>query len=197
MVTVTSIIVIVLYNMASLVNSDEFSMCFECANNGECHSENCVEPGICTFGPIGGQPSEHPPPLCSSDLFCLYWDGNFIKPEPDTPEEVFEPVIGASCLRCCPMGENGANYCRETVSTGQDSCGVIVEHFQAFGSVAPCCPGDVCLDNVAGICGDSVDEACGECMRWSYVIGDEQFDNFVGDIIAGIAPFIEPDRPLF
>eukprot|EP01084_Bolivina_argentea_P306922 530438_1 len=151
MVTVTSIILIVL-SILALVNGDLFSMCHECEGNGECHSDNCVQPaGICSFTPIGTV--QEPPPLCSSDLYCLAWDGNFI--DGDAQESETAPVVGASCLRCCPFGENGENYCTETVSTGQENCGVNVEHFQAFGTVAPCCAGDVCLDNVAGICGET------------------------------------------
>eukprot|EP01083_Nonionella_stella_P232322 819706_1 len=198
MVTVTSIILIVLSNIPALVNSHlgdhntghPYKICQQCQANDDCNSHSCVEPGICSFGPIGGDEAK-PPPLCSSDLFCLYWDANFIGG--DAQESETAAVIGASCLRCCPIGENGENYCTSTVSPGQENCGVIVEHFQAFGSVAPCCADDVCLDNVAGICGETVDESCGECMRWSYVIGDETFDNVVGDALGGIIF----DRPLF
>eukprot|EP01084_Bolivina_argentea_P306921 530437_1 len=155
MVTVTSIILIVLSNIPALLSTlppEKLGICEQCQVKGDCYSNSCVEPGICSFGSIGGVEAQ-PPPLCSSDLYCLAYDGNLFGG--DAQESETAPVVGASCLRCCPFGENGENYCTETVSTGQENCGVNVEHFQAFGTVAPCCAGDVCLDNVAGICGET------------------------------------------
>eukprot|EP00483_Globobulimina_turgida_P008563 UN08581 len=38
-----------------------------------------------------------------------------------------------------------------------------------FTNVAPCCPGEVCLDNVAGICGEASEE-CDACTIWSFIV---------------------------
>eukprot|EP01083_Nonionella_stella_P270666 916689_1 len=183
MVVVTSIIILIIFSIiSSFVNSQPpQGVCAECELHEECESLSCSG-GLCMWGDI--------PPACSADFLCLLNDGSIFN-EPEEDEEPPLSIIGQGCLRCCPTDRtlvSSGLACRETISTGQPHCGVYVEHFDALGITAPCCPGHVCLDDVAGICGETVDEPCGSCIRWSYVIGDETFDNVVGDFLGGIGP---------
>ncbi len=71
-----------------------------------------------------------------------------------------------SCLRCCPNEATGLDLCTETISTNEPGsrCGTVGNElffwshqyhplYGYFGNIAPCCAGEVCLDNTAGLCG--------------------------------------------
>eukprot|EP01083_Nonionella_stella_P142095 438897_1 len=68
------------------------------------------------------------------------------------------------CLRCCANSEIEEYLCTETISTETISCGDPV--LNLFGTTAPCCADENCLDNKLGICGDIAEE-CESCMTWT------------------------------
>eukprot|EP01084_Bolivina_argentea_P271259 461491_1 len=118
------------------------------------------------------------------DSECKYLDGTWYDAQDDhsdIPDGSY-PYYYMKCLRCCPNTVVGKNLCTETISTGNDPCGTVGEvllisagdgpNGYSIGNIAPCCPGEVCLDNKAGICGVA-GEACDECTKWSYIINGE------------------------
>eukprot|EP01084_Bolivina_argentea_P018422 34303_1 len=74
------------------------------------------------------------------------------------------------CMRCCPNTNINKNLCTATIGNhGGETCGNVAEAF--FGTIAPCCTGQYCLDNVYGICTVEASE-CDSCMILTeYVVG--------------------------
>eukprot|EP01084_Bolivina_argentea_P222890 377230_1 len=101
--------------------------------------------------------------ICKSDYECVY---NY--------EYFDEGSVGGKYLRCCYNDANNKGLCTATVGSGREQCGVYSEHSQDnhYASVAPCCKEEICLDDIAGLCGLKINEACRECIKWSYVLGD-------------------------
>ncbi len=109
---------------------------------------------------------------CKSDYDCARFVAQEIPTYPfwlmhnvDHIFELHERVKINHCMRCCP-NDSGEDLCMETYSTIDIStesdvyCGTFqFEHnnnaqTNSYGfNLAPCCAGDVCLDNNLGICG--------------------------------------------
>ncbi len=149
--SVTSTILIILCNyIPTIVNShtDPFSICRTCENAGDCPGGNpalqCVN-DLCTWGD-----SDDHPPICTSDLYSGVFDGHLFEPADDP---LRPNIIGTGCLRCCPYDDGREYACQETLSSGNDPCGIVTEFADPLATSAPCCPDETCLDNVAGICG--------------------------------------------
>eukprot|EP01083_Nonionella_stella_P270669 916693_1 len=121
--------------------------------------------------------------ICESDYQCFkyeldYWGfGGFDQDIPINVEYVF-PDLDArySCVRCC---KNGANkgLCTATIGSDKEPCGVISQHSQSeqpydYTTDAPCCDGEICLDQTIGICGVEVTDPCSKCIVWNYILGD-------------------------
>ncbi len=151
--SVTSTILIILCNyIPTIVNShaDPFSICTACGIDSDCGDGGnpdleCVN-DLCTWG----DDVDHPP-VCTSDLYCAVFDGHLFEADPDNP--LRPNIIGPGCLRCCPYDDEREYACQETLSSGNDPCGIVTEFADPLGTSAPCCPDETCLDNVAGICG--------------------------------------------
>eukprot|EP01084_Bolivina_argentea_P017327 32370_1 len=88
---------------------------------------------------------------CSYDVDCRDYD------ELSYTLDGYDNRFYKGCLRCCNA------LCVETLSTNKGSCG----HDEANVDItAPCCPGEVCLDNYTGICAELVGE-CAKCFSFA------------------------------
>eukprot|EP01084_Bolivina_argentea_P203050 346833_1 len=82
---------------------------------------------------------------CSNDGDCYNLDNTIYDSDTRAPH----------CLRCCANNEIGKDLCTQTITTSVDHnsrCGD--PDLNLFGTTAPCCADENCLDNKLGICGD-------------------------------------------
>eukprot|EP01084_Bolivina_argentea_P203051 346834_1 len=94
---------------------------------------------------------------CSNDGDCYNLDNTIYDSDTRAPH----------CLRCCANNEIGKDLCTQTITTSVDHnsrCGD--PDLNLFGTTAPCCADENCLDNKLGICGDIAEE-CESCMTWT------------------------------
>eukprot|EP01084_Bolivina_argentea_P008264 15470_1 len=183
MLATTIIFNIFVININGNGQKGDIKICQSCESDAQCVDANgnaggieeCVDFGgdigsICYWKdayknePVISDNTKDPDRYCITDIECsVRFDDNF---------DQFG--VPGACLRCCPNEATAPErLCTETLTTEQEPCGVYPEHIHGIiGSQAPCCEGDVCLDNIAGICGAEVNEPCGKCVIWSYVTGE-------------------------
>eukprot|EP01084_Bolivina_argentea_P222892 377236_1 len=114
--------------------------------------------------------------ICKSDFECIAKFSSELYEETRGYNFLSGDISSFSCLRCCNNKINNKNLCTATIGSDREPCGVISEHSEGiYGSTAPCCEEEICLDNVAGICGVEVTAPCGDCIIWNYVLGDGLF----------------------
>eukprot|EP01084_Bolivina_argentea_P012377 23192_1 len=74
------------------------------------------------------------------------------------------PNLVPHCLRCCANSKIEEYLCTETISTETISCGD--PGLNLFGTTAPCCQGEICMDQKLGICA-AIAKECESCMTWT------------------------------
>eukprot|EP01083_Nonionella_stella_P270670 916694_1 len=190
MFIVTSIILTTLTTII-LAQSDNHDVCMTCSVNGDCIDGNGV------LGDVGGALEECRDFGDDFGKLCYWKNENNADAGTDVSRVCasdfecslqFSSISLAgllfgggesgvySCLRCCNNKINNNNFCTATIGSGREPCGVIGEHGAGIsGSTAPCCEEEICLDNVAGICGVEVTAPCGDCIVWNYILGDGVF----------------------
>eukprot|EP01084_Bolivina_argentea_P017324 32364_1 len=147
----------------STASSTDVRVCGGCTKNSDCISEiddveECVQLGnhfekVCywkesTIIDIGTGYTRK----CSYDDECEDYDESY------STLGGFNDRVSNGCLRCCNA------LCVETLSTLQEPCG----SKQVAEIKAPCCPGEVCLDNYTGICAELVGE-CAKCFSFAVI----------------------------
>eukprot|EP01083_Nonionella_stella_P284932 969936_1 len=158
---------------------DEIGVCQPCTDDSDCPSkgtglESCQNLGgidICYWDQSDiidvGAPFTRE---CKSDYDCA----RFLE-ENDDLEHLGSFKIN-KCLRCCFNDDVNKDLCSETVSeleSGGEMCGTFMyenannAQINSYGfNMAPCCPGEVCIDNVLGICG-TYHKECEACISWN------------------------------
>eukprot|EP01083_Nonionella_stella_P103387 295172_1 len=144
----------------------EYSVCNGCTTDTDCWSEipdieECVQLGnhfekVCYWkdSNIIDIDADTPPRTrkCSYDKDCEKWDNL------GTALNGYDSRFSGGCLRCCNK------LCVETLSTSKEPCGA-----ESVADIkAPCCPGEVCLDNYTGICAELVGE-CDKCFSFAMI----------------------------
>eukprot|EP01084_Bolivina_argentea_P049220 90550_1 len=155
---------------ATITSASKEGVCSPCSpvrrllvGSGSCDSHDGVIEECVLFGDdyccywkdrdivdIGGDYTRE----CSNDGDCSNLDDTIYDINSRAPH----------CLRCCANNEIGKDLCTETVTTSNSRCGD--PDLTLFGTTAPCCADENCLDNKLGICG-VIAEECESCMTWT------------------------------